>query len=731
MKVQLRDAKADLPVMQSMVAIRTLLELQHALSTKTGIDTELLEGQSTAKSKKTKFNIPITDVSIDKDYEANLRALYSLPTSYVRYTRRVGDEADMATDYNLEVEDKKWISGHPLLGGDKEAKRYLTSDAFEAIIDILERHTGYSKETVPQLHVQQLVVEKLYWEPQVAAKILPDVYAYWLKKREALKKPLCRRYWPQTPAVDNNPHLTFRPRDKEKYRLRKQHRKNDVDSFRKMQQLRKEFCRAHDLLCLLVERESLREAELEIKKEVFEQTLWDINNVKSGTNNKSSKAAPTRRATQFSHSLRFEELLKEADAPVAAIALDDPIWNNLTARKGIAPAGLTSGGSHAAQSQRVAHEAEARKAARRAQQAQQAQLALRKRVVEAEAPPPPPAPVSGLAQLNPPQRTLELIALQHMHPTLQGPRTACRPVWPHFMDSAPLRGGSWAAPASLSQYLDDLGGIDDDVYGLMRHSRIGNDGHNGGMLGAYKKPAEDQMDSVDEEKEWDMDLVKDLEVTRHRRTMRYRFRGRVGRGGRLIMDRIPVYTELPARSTDMHGTRSFAQFDEVFRNAAAEAAMANLERSRRQQHIYGGSFTQAASSVKYVQSSSINSYAPVNAPVAPATLPKIGSATSSAAAASMSTAAAAANTASAATAAKPVVQRGEIYIVPPTHPQERPNISAGLFQRQVEIYACSDSEDETLLLGVDSEQRRVQISRQKPNSATESGQTVHNFTVII
>ena len=750
--VALRDAKADLPIKQNMGVIRSLSDLQYALGKKSGIDTEILQAQSGSKTKKTKFNIPITDVSVDKDYEANLRALYSLPTSYVRYARRIGDEADMATDYNLEVEDKKWMATHSLLGTDKDAKKHLTSDAFEAIIDILERHTGYSKDTVPQLHVQQLVVDKLCWEPHVAAKILPYVYTYWLKKRDAAKKPLCRRYWPQTPAADNNPHLTFRPRDKEKYRLRKQHRKNDLDAFRKMQQLRREFGKAHDLLCLLVERESLREAELEVKKEIFEQTLWDISHMKlSGS--KASKPPPARRAVQFSHSLRFEELLKETEQPVAAIALDDPIWNNLSGRKGVAPAGLTSGGSHAAQSQRAAQEAEARKTARRVQQAQHAQHALRKRTMESEAPPqapqhapgPGPGPVTGLVPSH--QRAMELVTLQHMHATLPGPRTACRPSWPHFLDANPLR-DPWTAPASLSQYLDDLGGIDEDVYpeapaGVGGHfSRIGG---VGGMLGAYRKADTSEassssssssggaMDTGEGEDAVHVRKVAEVELTRHRRTLRYRFRGRVGRGGRLVMDRIPIYTEPPARSAEADASMSFAHFDEVFKSAAAEAALSNMETCRKQQHIYGGSFREAASDVRYLQASTINCHAPMQQQsAAPAAAAPATAATSKPGGA---TGAGAGGGSTAASNSKPTPQRGEIYIVPPTHPQERPIVLPGLAARQSEIYACSDSEDEALLYGMDSEQRRLQIIRQKVNSLESAEnatkQTALNFNVVI
>lgn len=111
-----------------------------------------------------------------------------------------------------------------------------------------------------QINAQHLVLEKLRgWTDAACAKLLPEVYEYWKRKREQLQKPLCRKYWPQVNSSDTNPHNVFRARDKEKYRLRKQHKRNDIESFRKMQQLRREFAQAQTLMQLIFERESLRE----------------------------------------------------------------------------------------------------------------------------------------------------------------------------------------------------------------------------------------------------------------------------------------------------------------------------------------------------------------------------------------------------------------------------------------------------------------------------------------
>jgi enhancer of polycomb-like protein len=255
--------------------------------------------QKYTMAPKRKLNIPVGDVSTDPDYEKIVKPNYILSNSYLKYMKKIGDDEDVSIDYNMEDEDLTWISTHPRLCNDREVMSHLTELAFEKIIDILEKQTGVLKDVVPVFHVEKLVAEMLQWPAIVAAKIVPEVYQHWLNKRESLQKPICRKFWPVTNANDSCPYHVFRVRDKERYRLRKQQRKNDLESFRKMQTLKKEFNKAKILVQLVLEREKLHEAELEIQKEIFEQTLYDMSN---------HRGVP-RQKNQYKHKLLFPELL--------------------------------------------------------------------------------------------------------------------------------------------------------------------------------------------------------------------------------------------------------------------------------------------------------------------------------------------------------------------------------------------------------------------------------------
>mmetsp|Transcript_2592 Transcript_2592/g.3777 ORF Transcript_2592/g.3777 Transcript_2592/m.3777 type:complete len:405 (+) Transcript_2592:617-1831(+) len=153
------------------------------------------------------------------------------------------------------------------------------------MLDILEKATGF-ETIITQDHAERLICSKI---PQLLhifptkgkagtitlRVVIQDVYSYWVQKRSKLKRPLLRRFWPVTASDDTNPHLVFRPREKEKYKLRKK-RQNDMDAYRKMKQLRSDFDKVRILLDLVRRREELNRLMVEMQGEWFQQRLYDI-----------------------------------------------------------------------------------------------------------------------------------------------------------------------------------------------------------------------------------------------------------------------------------------------------------------------------------------------------------------------------------------------------------------------------------------------------------------------
>lgn len=153
------------------------------------------------------------------------------------------------------------------------------------MIDILEKETGFDmivtvnqadrffQKKIPRLY--HIFPTKAENDGGVTAKvIINDVYNYWVQKRSKLKRPLLRRFWPVTSTEDTNPHLVFRPREKEKYKLRKK-RQNDANAYRKMKQLKDDFDNLRAVLELVRKREDVSRLHVKLQIELFERRLYD------------------------------------------------------------------------------------------------------------------------------------------------------------------------------------------------------------------------------------------------------------------------------------------------------------------------------------------------------------------------------------------------------------------------------------------------------------------------
>ena len=260
-------------------------------------------------------------------YERDILPDYGCPTSYVRYNRLSHEELRESLEYVIDTEDETWLKNSTKFGAAsvvslddvkyskeqstgidenttgaipsedtssaytkrKAAKHLLKTtllplSMLEIMFDILEKATGF--EAIITLdQAEYLIVKKLpqfYHMYPVRAKagivtirhVMTDVYYYWVSKRSKLKRPLIRRFWPVTSTDDTNPHLVFRPREKEKYKLRKK-RQNDMDAYIKLQQLKQDFSQIRLLMGLIQRREELNRSLILLQKEWFDQKLYD------------------------------------------------------------------------------------------------------------------------------------------------------------------------------------------------------------------------------------------------------------------------------------------------------------------------------------------------------------------------------------------------------------------------------------------------------------------------
>ena len=258
-----------------------------------------------ATKPKPKDDIPVPKIVNVESYNKDLPPTFCPPKSFVRYHKPTQKELKENLEYVIDAEDEVWLHNNTRFGGSCGANKaaaaanakpsaedvnapkgtvQLPLSMFERMLDILEKATGFdtiiTQEQAEGLFVKHL--PQLYRMYPVKARggvttlkhVVADVYSYWVSKRSKLKRPLLRRFWPVTSTDDTNPHLVFRPREKEKYKLRRK-RQNDMDGLRKLQQLKHDFSHVRALLELVQRREELNKSLILMQVEWFHQKIYD------------------------------------------------------------------------------------------------------------------------------------------------------------------------------------------------------------------------------------------------------------------------------------------------------------------------------------------------------------------------------------------------------------------------------------------------------------------------
>ncbi|KAI3731551.1 hypothetical protein L1987_62740 [Smallanthus sonchifolius] len=222
-------------------------------------------------SKKTASEIPTPEFVIVDTYERDYSPTFNQPTSYLR-ARGVRAEIGEFVEYDIDNEDEDWLEQF-----NKETK-ILPAEKFETILFKLEVLDHKAREKagvitptfgapIPVLLTFDAAVEALQ-ALSIKYGVFQSIYNYWKEKRERWQKPVLRRLQPPPPVNDTNPYNVFRPREKA-HRLhtrRMQRRENNVQSFEKLRQVRRNLDQAKSLLEALIKRE-------EKKREVIDSEV--------------------------------------------------------------------------------------------------------------------------------------------------------------------------------------------------------------------------------------------------------------------------------------------------------------------------------------------------------------------------------------------------------------------------------------------------------------------------
>ena len=212
--------------------------------------------------------IPTPEVFTDEaDHYADLyKGGYRLPKQYIHVQPFAVDEE--LPDYDLDEEDLEFVEKR--LRAEKKFDVDLLT--VEDMLDRLERNSDHS--VVSAKEARMLLKE--------GDDLILAVYDYWVDKRLRLKRPLAPKVKRDTripssagpePAPSGggstNPYVAFRRRT-EKMQTRK-NRKNDEVSYEKMLKLRRDLNRAVTLLEMVKRREKAKQDKLEVTAAIFRE----------------------------------------------------------------------------------------------------------------------------------------------------------------------------------------------------------------------------------------------------------------------------------------------------------------------------------------------------------------------------------------------------------------------------------------------------------------------------
>ena len=171
-------------------------------------------------------NLNNSNYSILKnDHQLNFKPIteFKRPNHYIMYSQKTRDEPKI--EYEASIHDINFMTVEKL--------KIEIKDYEKLIIDI-ENDIGKG-ELIPEERIQQIIKEHF---PHLNTDNIKQISKFFLSRREDFKKSLLRKYWKEPKNSDKYLQQTFRRRDKEKMKTRK-NKQNEYESLDKIKEFKK------------------------------------------------------------------------------------------------------------------------------------------------------------------------------------------------------------------------------------------------------------------------------------------------------------------------------------------------------------------------------------------------------------------------------------------------------------------------------------------------------------
>ena len=183
---------------------------------------------------------------------------YKRPNHYIIYSERERQE-NLKRDYEATINDVNFINFE---------KGFMKLEELEKVISTLENDIG-NGEQIPIERVKNLIIN-LY--PKYENHV-EKICKYFYTRREIYKKSLCRKYWKEQKSTDKYITTTFRRREREKMKMRK-NKQNEFESLDKIKEIKKlSNSFIHNILNSMNQREDLKKSLIKINEFNFQSEI--------------------------------------------------------------------------------------------------------------------------------------------------------------------------------------------------------------------------------------------------------------------------------------------------------------------------------------------------------------------------------------------------------------------------------------------------------------------------
>lgn len=179
---------------------------------------------------------------------------FKRPPKYIRFNKSDEQLEQVTIDYDADFEDEKFVREY----NEAHKGSALTLGILEKAMDVLEKKQGNleneDKVIVPYAAIRDSLSVALN---SVSETCRAKMFAHWAARREVHPEPFLRYYQKQPDPSDPNPAVAFRPRDRD-VGAAAGRRLNTYENFRRAKTLREAFERLSEILQSCIKRDRMK-----------------------------------------------------------------------------------------------------------------------------------------------------------------------------------------------------------------------------------------------------------------------------------------------------------------------------------------------------------------------------------------------------------------------------------------------------------------------------------------